>query len=160
MSPKSKKKPVSPYTQPPQAHTRCCHPSPLRASCRWGSTHTRGYRTEQSQQHRHLATRGHLFQLSPMPGPQMWQHLSTPSPPSSSPASLLHLTSWAGLHPPALHSRLLGSDLPHHPLPQADAPSSIRHRRSHAHAPLPTPPLAMVYHTAHPESATHETLLE
>lgn len=72
----------------------------------------------------------------------------------------LHLTSWAGLHPPALHSRLLGSDLPHHPLPQADAPSSIRHRRSHAHAPLPTPPLALVYHTAHPESATHETLLE
>lgn len=117
----------------------------------WGSPHTRGYRTEQSQQHRHLVTQGHLLQLSPIPGPEMWQHLSTPSPSSSSPGSLLHPASWAGGPSicTALKAPLLRPAPP--PLrPKQMHPAASGTGRPQAHPPLPTPLLAPVYHTAYP----------
>lgn len=92
----------------------CCHPSPLRAS---RTSHGGAPTQEGTGQSKASSTdtRGHLLQLSPLPGIEMWQHLSTPSPSSSSPGSFLHPTSRAGVHLSALHSRLLCSDLLHHP---------------------------------------------
>lgn len=96
----------------------------------WVSTHTRGHRTEHSQQHRHLATRGHLLQPSPMPCPEMWRHLSTPSLPSSSPGCLLLPTS----RPESIHLHCTqgssAQSCPTTSLPQADVPRSTRHRET------------------------------
>lgn len=149
MNLKSKKRPIPCCIQPPPDHTRCCQPALPRAShtshreapTQGPPPHTRGCRTEQNQQHTHVAVQRRLLQLSPMLSPEMWQHLSTPSPSSSSPGSLLHildctapsvLTDRGSSTPTALKAPLLRHALlpagPTTPLPQADAPSSIRHR--------------------------------
>lgn len=142
MNPESKKRPVLPCTQPLPAHAKLCQPlSPQHRARLPGEhphrdppAHTRECRTEQSQQHRHRTAWGHPLQLLPMLSPEVWEHLGTPSSPSSSPGSLLHvLRVYSSIRPhgrrsipPPPHTRQLCSDmpvslLPHHP----SAPSSI-----------------------------------